>query len=424
MSHGHGPESGSHNDDPELLAERYDAPDRIPYDGPPHPEVQYTVIDQDDFTTTHKDFLNRWYQIKNGSMQEAKDRVKIEKARNKRLKEANVGDSQGNGLFRINAAGAPIRAATSTNELFLNAVAASGTENTPANYDIGKPGAFITYGMGENGSNEMAALSQRSPSIVVSALERDRALAAGKSLEDAQQIGAIAYREQEIFREFNDHHDQQPEASSVTFVQGDAENEQPPVAPTTPSPNPIEAGTAPQGPTPDSDAEPISLATQGELPKPKQESERLNSKEKLELTKKWFRKIGRDATLAIKTVRGIGAVDTAHFGLHKVADGLSPALEKSQKILESIQNSPDSVSKEFRAAKDTIKLTAKLLKIIWSERQLEARKRKSIKYQDRLNAKSVDQKIVDERIAKIFTYLGQKHPEVVLYSLYNSTPEN
>jgi hypothetical protein len=173
------------------------------------------------------------------------------------------------------------------------------------------------------------------------------------------------------------------------------------------------------------DTKPVATSD-AEVAKPKNndEKEKLTSNEKHKLMKKWFRKIGHDTTLALKTVNGVGTVDTIHYGIHTVTDGLSPALEKTQKILETIQSSPDNLSKEFRAAKDTIKLTVKLLKIIWEERQFEARKRKSIKYQEKLRLNSVDQVIVDARIAKIFVYLGQKHPETVLYSLYDSTPKS
>ena len=132
------------------------------------------------------------------------------------------------------------------------------------------------------------------------------------------------------------------------------------------------------------------------------------NEKRAETLTKFIKKSGRDAILAVKTFNAVGFVDLTHAALHKA--GIPEAVNKS---LDFLKDLPDSTAKEFRAAIRTIQLAGKLGSMIWEERQLEARKRKHTR-------RSEDMQIVSERVAKILTDLGKKHPDVVLYGLYDT----
>ena len=405
----HSPESHeTHQERPE--------PERIPFEGDPGEDL-YTyhkvgnALDGYSWITTHQGPNGDFYTIKNAGIPEASMSIYNEKKRN-----AKLADAFTNGLYRYRENGSVFRPAPSDKNLpFIEATGLGEHEygvsdkfknkNLMDNETLNRIGSngFISTGRGprltdtdgntHNPNDQKGEIDKRSASIVLSYEARDKAISEGKTPEEAQEIGAEEYRRQEDFRVLSNESSDNRE-SNQTIIEPTEENKP-------------------------SDGEKLEEIVVEDNPEENERNERRS-----EATKKWFRKIGHDTTLALKTVNGVGSVDTIHYGIHRVTDGLTPALEKTQKILEIIQRSPDNLSKEFRDAKDTIKLTVKLLKIIWEERQFEARKRKSIKYQEKLRLNSVDQVVVDARIAKIFVYLGKKHPETVLYSLYDSTPED
>ena len=156
--------------------------------------------------TTHQGPNGDFYTIKNSDPAEADMTLYNEDKRNERLKNAVA-----NGLYRFNSLGYPIRPAGSSEE-FRQTVADAGAQDDFGNYDMGSVketdegivkgplGGFISYGTGENGSNQMAAIDERSASIVLSYEARDKAIAEGKTLEEAKEIGAEVYNKQEAFR--------------------------------------------------------------------------------------------------------------------------------------------------------------------------------------------------------------------------------
>ena len=211
----HGPEShGSHH-------EPAPEPERIPIDDPGEAGVDYKVISPNGFVTTHRGPDGVFYTIQNKSAVEAIWRLGAEDQRNARLAKETKNQLEfaaENGLWRTNSVGQVIRPAAS-GEAFTAQVTNDGTETTPGNYDIGNPGGYISYGQGESSSNELAAISERSTSIVESYTARDAALAEGSTFQEAQAVGSEVYLEQERLRKLNDVGFTQPEAASVTFIE-------------------------------------------------------------------------------------------------------------------------------------------------------------------------------------------------------------
>lgn len=417
----HSPESHHEQEEPE----------RIPIDDPRSPDDPrrgYRVMDSD-FTTTHRGPNGEFYQIKNKSDVEASNTLYRERVRSEKLRNA-----QANGLYRLTTHGAPIRPHASSKE-FQDTIVSTDAASESDRLDAGNTGGFISYGKAENGNNEKAAIDERSASIVLSYQARDKALQEGKSIEEAQEIGSQVYIDQEGFKEhFKRGTFEQPEATNIGSVDGapntddeviegelldDEESNQ---SPDGSNDDEIIGEEVVDDEANDPDGDPTRSESNHDAT-PTQ-NEKLSSKERREQTKLWLRTLGRNAKLSLKTLKGVGVADITHFGGHKLSDALQPSLDKAMKIIESIKESPDQLSKRYRAAKENLQSSIDQLKSLWSERLSEARNRKSAKHDEKLRKDAADQEFVDERIAKIFAYLGQKHPDNVFYKLYSPNPED
>lgn len=294
----HGPEShNSHEAEVE--------PERIPITDPRVRDHYRSIAD--DFTTTHRGPNGDFYQIKNTSGKEASNRLHSERIRN-----AKMSDALANELYRLNGSGAPIRPAKSGEDFLHNAVEAGSVMGDLGNYDIGSVkeypdpedpdkkiykkgplGGFISYGTAENGANEMAAISERSASVVLSNEARQKALEEGKTFEEAQAIGAQTYLEQERFRaEFKRGGTffSQPEASSFIGKEKDTSD--------------------------DSDSE------------KNKEKERFRSA-------KWLLKTGRKAAINFSVMKQIGVKKTAKYYTSKLGDTIEDSLTKAGDVIET-----------------------------------------------------------------------------------------
>ncbi|MDB5167442.1 MAG: hypothetical protein JWN26_587 [Candidatus Saccharibacteria bacterium] len=215
----HGPES-HHSHEAE------EEPERIPI-ADPRVRGRYRSIDKE-YTTTHRGPNGEFYQIKNTSSTQADNRLYTEFQRSLKLR-----DPLANELYRVTENGIPMRPAKSSDE-FLETVTEAGVEDNLGNYDLGSVkdanenldtdekrfvkgplSGFISYGMGENHSNQREAISERSASITLSNEARKKAIDEGKTFEEAQEIGARVYREQEQFKaDFKRGTFNQPEAEA------------------------------------------------------------------------------------------------------------------------------------------------------------------------------------------------------------------
>jgi|GEM_PF-2295335 len=293
----HSPESHSHHEPAE--------PDRIPI---PDPGENFMVVrkEGDSWITTHQGPNGDFYTIKNASTPEANMTLYNEKKRNEKLKNAEA-----NGLYRFNTHGMPIRPAASGGD-FTAAVDADSTIVTPDQYDAGTPGGFISYGRSENGNNEMAAIDERSASIVLSYEARDKAIKEGKSVEEAQEIGAQVYRDQEGFKE----------TSRVS-----------------PGPN----------------LQPETTSINGTPEQPADGKERFRAA-------KWLIKTGREAVINFRVLKNVGPGKVIDYAIHKLDDALDQGfdtakkatLKEAEKVLGEANDAVKQTVESYKTTKKSI----------------------------------------------------------------------
>lgn len=189
MSHGdhHEPSHGEHHERPE--------PVRTPI---PDPGKGFMVVhkevreDGNKWITTHQGPNGDFYTIENASTPEANMTLYNENVRNAKLK-----DAMANGLYRLSSDQLRLTRPAAPSDQFLATLEHAGVSDS----FTGSAGGFISYGRGPKGKNEKAAIDERSASIVLSYQARDKALAEGKSPEEAQDIGAQVYNDQESYKE-------------------------------------------------------------------------------------------------------------------------------------------------------------------------------------------------------------------------------
>jgi len=286
MSHGehHASAHENHHELPE--------PDRIPIDDPGQ---DFVVMRKEGskWITTHQGPNGDFYTIANDDTPEANMTLYNEDKRNTKLKDALAND-----LYRLNSMGAPIRPAKSSED-FVNNLEEAGTNSEFGSYDVGKTGSFISYGTGESGSNEMAAISERSASIVLSNEARDKALEEGQSVQEAQEIGAQMYREQEGYK--------------VTSRVSPGINVQP-------------------------EAFPLSKQVTS---KQEQDKPVIDTKERFR-TAKWMFKTGRRAVIGFKVIKSAGIKTTASYYASKASDAIENTANYSvSKVAEIIETTAE-----------------------------------------------------------------------------------
>lgn len=365
------------------------------------------------FTTTHRYPDGTYYDIENESLAQASNRLHREK--NKR-------DPVEHGLYRLNSAGAPIRPTPSSEEF----VEATGLEDKwstratrqplvePENRrgdDIYRRGAlganaFISTGKNPNKtSNEKADIDARADAIVASYEARDRALADGKSLEEAQAIG------EEVWR--------------VHFGMGEApENNAQVVAdrfvPLRNTTNPAPAPAAPSEADPGSiDAEPNNSpgnryawssfpeanpqdpATTAEADRAPSAPEREHSRS--ESVRKFLKKTGHSALLGARFVHEAGLKDLAHFSWHKSGDAIDSALE-------TIKDKSAELKHRYNAAKEALLDSVDEVVQHLKDRKELYKRKKTIRKRARHVASLRNDDEVARRVQKIRDYIDTKHP--------------
>lgn len=419
MSHGdhHEPSHGEHHERPE--------PVRTPI---PDPGKGFMVVhkevreDGNKWITTHQGPNGDFYTIENASTPEANMTLYNENVRNAKLK-----DAMANGLYRLSSDQLRLTRPAAPSDQFLATLEHAGVSDS----FTGSAGGFISYGRGPKGKNEKAAIDERSASIVLSYQARDKALAEGKSPEEAQDIGAQVYNDQESYKEtsrVSPGENVQPE-----IISGDrtAPNPAPPARPIPKSSayaHPRSTVSAPSGHVTET-ATHASVETASE-PTPPTSTERLSSKEKREKRAAWFRKTGFNARVAAKVHREVGPIDTPHFAIHKSIDGLrvpkdavvekakslfTAAIEAGRTSLDTVRNTPSHVASLYRATFKAFETGRDTLGTFWTERRKQATERKTSRN------KAIDAAAAD-RIAAIFGYLSDKHPDDEFYKMYKDSP--
>jgi hypothetical protein len=302
-----------------------------------------------EYVTAHKG-AEGWYEIVNSGPADAFLRHGREEARNARLK-----DPVENGLYRTNSAGTPIRPMASSGK-FVDSVneadAASreigseGISDKPGNYDIGNPRAHISRGRGSNGSDEKKDIDVRSPSIVLSYEARDKALSEGKSIEEAQRIGAEVYRKIERIRVKNDPNNpsNSREARSVTFK-----------------------------PSSTTETEEEASPTLSESQELHDDSETKRS------IKELIRRTGRIVLVGAKIAREAGWRDLVRFSGYKIEDAFDSAVDvvKDKFADVSVKNKSAYV---YRNAKEFFDKTAGVIQYL-KDRREQARRIETIRSQ-------------------------------------------
>lgn len=431
----HGPES-HHEQAPIVL----DEPERIPIHGPHDPTQNNTIINQKTFTTTHIDFLDHYYIVKNSSMAEAQARIISEQARTNRLRamyktrNSVDGDAQENDLYRLNSIGIPIRPAASS-DAFVNTLVSEGIINEDDKLKEGAAGAFITYGMSDTGKNEMAAISERSTSIVLSNQARDKALAEGKSIEEAQTIGAKVYLEQEQFKkEYGLGTSSQPEITSIKseqtptipvddeVVTAELIEDDELVPPTRRHGGEIIDAEIVDGDN-ESDSDKDSSKTESETvanPTTKEKSDlKERNEQRAEAAKKLIKKIGRNARISLKVIRKTGIL-LPHAKEHEAKDAVEELLMRADLALDKMTTSAlDKIDQTkintYHAAVDLFHEQRHNIASYWVNRyQLhydtklgERRTKWRAKYDRNLE----EDEQVNQIVRDIRAYLFSKHPD-------------